>query len=75
MTPSELRHSPLFASGVKRILALDGGGVRGVISLAFLERIETLLESRCGRKARLCEYLSLIGGTSTGSVIAARLGP
>src|ERR1700740_1947018 len=30
----------LFGPGPKRILSLDGGGVRGAISVAFLERIE-----------------------------------
>ena len=33
----------LFGPGPKRILALDGGGVRGAISVAFLERIEEIL--------------------------------
>src|ERR1043166_5084653 len=34
----------LFNNGSKRILALDGGGVRGAISVAFLERIEQIFE-------------------------------
>jgi hypothetical protein len=38
------RDRHLFGPGPKRILALDGGGVRGVITLAFLERMETLIE-------------------------------
>jgi Patatin-like phospholipase len=74
MMSSSLRHSHLFGPGPKRILALDGGGVRGVISLGFLERIEALLQSRTGRPGfRLCEYFSLVGGTSTGAIIAAGL--
>ena len=36
------RDEHLFGPGPKRILALDGGGVRGIIALAFLERIEAL---------------------------------
>ena len=40
----------LFGPGPKRILALDGGGVRGAISVAFLERIEAILSERLGRK-------------------------
>ena len=32
--------------GPKRILALDGGGVRGILSLGFLEAIEEALRSR-----------------------------
>ena len=78
------RDAHLFGPGPKRILALDGGGVRGIISLAFLERIEALLAARAGREARrgggpaappfrLGDYFDLIGGTSTGSLIATGL--
>lgn len=63
------------ASGPKRILALDGGGVRGILSLGFLRQIESLLRSRHGNDPafRLCHYFDLIAGTSTGSIIAALL--
>ena len=37
------RDRHLFGPGPKRILALDGGGVRGAISVAFLERIEKII--------------------------------
>jgi hypothetical protein len=57
----------------KRILALDGGGIRGVLSLQFLQAIESLIKARFGDKTRLCDYFDLIGGTSTGSIIAAGL--
>jgi hypothetical protein len=62
-------------SGPKRILALDGGGVRGLISLGMLERIEHVLAARTPRPAdfRLCHYFDLIAGTSTGSIIATAL--
>ncbi len=74
MKSSEIRHFHLFGAGPKRILALDGGGVRGIVSLAFLERMEALLQARTGRPdLRLCDYFSLIGGTSTGAIIAAGL--
>lgn len=64
----------LSSPGPKRLLALDGGGVRGTLSLELLARIETLLRERHGRPSlRLCEYFDLIGGTSTGSIIAACL--
>jgi len=65
----------LFSPGPKRILALDGGGVRGILTLAVLERMEGLLRERSADPAgfRLCQYFDLIGGTSTGSIIASGL--
>jgi len=67
------RDRHFFAPGAKRILAIDGGGVRGVVALAFLERIERVLETQSGRPVRLCDHFDLIGGTSTGAVIATGL--
>jgi hypothetical protein len=55
------------------MLALDGGGVRGIVTLGYLEQIETILRSRLGDDCRLCDYFDLIGGTSTGAIIAAGL--
>ena len=65
----------LFSDRPKRILALDGGGVRGILSLAILERLEALLGERSGDRDsfRLAQYFDLIGGTSTGSIIATGL--
>jgi len=59
----------------KRILALDGGGLRGILTLGFLARIEALLRDRhgAGDEFRLCHYFDLIAGTSTGAIIAAAL--
>jgi uncharacterized protein len=57
----------------KRILALDGGGIRGVLTLEYLGVIEDLLRKRSGKDLLLCDYFDLIGGTSTGSIIAAAL--
>jgi hypothetical protein len=67
------RDRHLFGPGPKRILALDGGGVRGAISVAFLERIETLLSDRLGGEVRLGDWFDLVGGTSTGALIAGAL--
>lgn len=59
----------------KRILTLDGGGIRGALTLGFLEKIESILKDRSDKphKFRLCNYFDLIVGTSTGSIIAAGL--
>jgi predicted acylesterase/phospholipase RssA len=59
-----------------RILALDGGGIRGIISLGVLRALEAQLRERAGggrADFRLCDYFDLIGGTSTGAIIAAAL--
>jgi predicted acylesterase/phospholipase RssA len=67
------RDRHLFGGGPKRILALDGGGVRGALTVAFLERMEALLSEHYGRDVRLGDHFDLIGGTSTGAVIAGAL--
>lgn len=64
----------LKSKGPKRILALDGGGIRGALTLGYLEKIEQILRDKHeNQKLKLCEYFDLIGGTSTGSIIAAGL--
>ncbi len=67
------RDYQLFGPGPKRILSLDGGGVRGSITVAFLERIEALLSAHSGRPVRLGDHFHLVGGTSTGAIIAGAL--
>ena len=59
----------------KRILALDGGGLRGILTLGVLQKIEDILRDRHGSGGdfRLCHYFDLIAGTSTGAIIAATL--
>ena len=63
------------ADGPKRILALDGGGLRGILTLGILRRVESVLRDRHGGDPgfRLCHYFDLIAGTSTGAIIAAAL--
>ncbi len=62
-------------AGPKRILSLDGGGLRGIVTLGYLSRVEDLLRARHGgdEDFRLAHYFDLIAGTSTGSIIAAAL--
>jgi len=61
--------------GPKRILALDGGGLRGILTLGILKQIEDELRKKHGNDPafRLCHYFDLIAGTSTGAIIAATL--
>ena len=59
----------------RRLLALDGGGIRGVMSLEILRKIEQDLAKATGKGAsfRLGDFFDYVGGTSTGAIIAAGL--
>ena len=61
--------------GPKRVLALSGGGTRGIITIAFLEEIEKILQERSGKGElfRLSDYYDLISGTSVGAMLASML--
>ncbi|MEL6365079.1 MAG: patatin-like phospholipase family protein [Pseudomonadota bacterium] len=56
----------------KTILAVDGGGVRGLVPLIILRALEEKLRAR-GKREPLHRYFDLIVGTSTGGVVAAGL--
>jgi hypothetical protein len=53
--------------GPRKMLALDGGGIRGVLTLAMLKEIERQVGKPLG------EYFDYIAGTSTGAIIATGL--
>lgn len=64
----------LFSKGPKRILSLDGGGIRGALTLGYLKKIEEMLRLRYNKPDMvLSDYFDLIGGTSTGAIIATTL--
>lgn len=58
-----------------RLLALDGGGVRGVASLIVLKEIMKRVQQRKGLKeeCRPADYFELAAGTSTGGIIGIML--
>jgi hypothetical protein len=59
---------------MKRILALDGGGIRGVFSLEILLRMQTLLRQQYqAPEMVLADHFDLFAGTSTGAIIATGL--
>ena len=58
--------------GPKRLLALDGGGMRGLISLQILKRMEQLIGND-DKDYRLSSTFDYFAGTSTGAMIAAAL--
>jgi patatin-like phospholipase/acyl hydrolase len=47
-----------------RLLALDGGGVRGLSALLILEKLMETVDPDAPPKP--CDYFDMIGGTSTG---------
>ena len=55
-----------------RILAIDGGGIRGIIPARLLARLEALLAGRPGAPT-LADSFDLIAGTSTGGLLALGL--
>ncbi|TDQ18937.1 patatin-like phospholipase/acyl hydrolase [Algoriphagus boseongensis] len=64
----------LAPNGPKKILALDGGGIRGALSLGYLKHVEDILRKQHNNpKLLLSDYFDMIGGTSTGSIIATLL--
>jgi hypothetical protein len=65
----------ISSPGPKKLLALDGGGIRGVVTLEVLRRLESMLAEQLGvgDDFVLGDYFDYIAGTSTGAVIAAGL--
>lgn len=53
--------------GKKVILSVDGGGMRGMISIAMLAELEQMTGKTCQ------QMFDMVGGTSTGAIIAAGL--
>lgn len=70
---SEKLKARIISPGAKKILALDGGGIRGMITVEVLAEIENLLLKKTGRgkNFRLADYFDFVAGTSTGAIIAA----
>ena len=60
------------APGPKKILALDGGGIRGMMTVEILAGIEEMLRKALGRGDDfvLSDYFDYVAGTSTGAIIA-----
>jgi len=57
--------------GPRKLLACDGGGIRGIISIEVLARVEAELRKSSGNpKLVLADYFDYVAGTSTGAIIA-----
>jgi predicted acylesterase/phospholipase RssA len=62
-----MNERPILATRPLHVLALDGGGIRGVIPATMLAEIE----KRTGK--RIAEMFELVAGTSTGGILALGL--
>ncbi|MEM8936065.1 MAG: patatin-like phospholipase family protein [Pseudomonadota bacterium] len=61
-------------SDKRRILSIDGGGVRGLIAIEVLAALEDTLRRRTGRQDLvLSDVFDFFAGTSTGAIVAAKL--
>jgi patatin-like phospholipase/acyl hydrolase len=60
------------SSAPKRLLCMDGGGIRGIIEAEVLMEMESQLKQLTGGDRPLCEHFDLIGGTSTGQVFTPK---
>lgn len=62
----------MAAAGAKKILACDGGGILGLMTVEILAKIEADLRARSGdENLVLADWFDFTCGTSTGAVIAA----
>jgi uncharacterized protein len=68
-----MREDRTGTGGTRKLLSLDGGGIRGMITLGVLAHLEDLLreELRADERFVLSDYFDYVAGTSTGAVIAA----
>ncbi len=62
---------PVPVERPRRILAIDGGGLLGLIPAECLIAIEDQLNKITGTSKLLCERFDLVAGTSTGAILAA----
>lgn len=53
-----------------RILSLDGGGIRGIISGVILQYIEQQLQKKDNSNLKIGDYFDFVAGTSTGGILA-----
>jgi len=74
---SQLKLLPLVQQNISqsrnfRILALDGGGIRGAFTAAVLATWDDMIKSGGGND--LVKHFDLVAGTSTGAILAIGLG-
>ena len=60
----------LQRDGPRKLLALDGGGIRGLITVEVLAAVERTLRADRRDDFRLSDEFDYVAGTSTGAIIA-----
>lgn len=79
MRPTESQTEPnpyvlsrILSPGPKKILACDGGGILGLMSVEILAKLEDQLRVSLGKSENfvLADYFDFVCGTSTGAIIA-----
>ena len=69
--PASSFKDKLARTGPRKLLACDGGGIRGIISIEILARIEAQLRVASSKPDLvLADYFDYVAGTSTGAIIA-----
>ena len=64
----------IAAPGPKKILTLDGGGIRGMMTVEVLAGIEQILRQKMNNnRLVLADWFDFFAGTSTGAIIATCL--
>ena len=65
----------LARTGPRKLLAVDGGGLRGLIAIEVLREVERQLQEAAGADDTfvLADYFDYIAGTSTGAMVATGL--
>jgi len=56
-----------------RLLAIDGGGIRGLIAARVVARLEELVTEEAGEERRIADCFHMVAGTSTGGLLALGL--
>lgn len=65
-TIKQIAHRNLgIPEGNKIILSLDGGGMRGILTIQLLKKLETIAGSPCYK------WCDMVAGTSTGAIISS----
>lgn len=72
--PAQPPPRPAPGERARRILAIDGGGIRDLVPIEFLYRLEARLAERTGRRDTvLADHFDLVAGTSGGALVASAI--